>query len=131
MVKNVKKFFFSISAVLLALPLLAAAQVQVDPNEPVPVPYIPAFGAGPAGRSTASGLIVSIIDIVLVFTGLLAVLFLIIGGLRYITAHGNEEQGEAAKKTITHAIIGLVIVILSFVIVRVISNALIFGKLTG
>ena len=40
-------------------------------------------------------------------------------------AGGNEETAESAKKTIINAIIGIVVVILSFVIVRVISNALI------
>ena len=44
---------------------------------------------------------------------------------RYLYAiGGNEEAAESAKKTITNAIIGIVIVILAFVIVRVISNAI-------
>jgi len=69
-----------------------------------------------------------LILIALWITGTLSVLFVIIGGIRYVTAHGNEEQAEAAKKTILHAIIGVVIVVLSFVIVRVITNALILGS---
>lgn len=124
-----KKIFYSASAFFLALPFVAAAAVQVDPSDPVPVPYNSIFFriGGPAGRQSASGLILSVIDILLVIAGILAVLFIIIGGIRYILAHGNEEQAEAAKGTITHAVIGLVIIILSFVIVRIISNALIFG----
>ncbi|MBI4224157.1 MAG: hypothetical protein HY609_04430, partial [Deltaproteobacteria bacterium] len=82
----------------------------------------------PAGASTATSLIIGLIQIALWIVGLLAVLFVIVGGYRYVTAHGNEEQAEAAKKTLTHAIIGVVIVVLSFVIVRVITNALIFGS---
>ena len=84
-------------------------------------------GSGPAGETDLGDLIISIINILLAVAGLVAVLFLIIGGVRYVVAAGNEEQLESAKKTITHAIIGLVIIILSFVIVRVISNALIGG----
>ena len=84
-------------------------------------------GGGPAGETTLGGLILSIINIFLAVAGLTAVLFLIIGGVRYIVAAGNEEQVESAKKTITHAIIGLVIITLSFVIVRVIANAFISG----
>ena len=83
---------------------------------------------GPAGQSTVTGLILTIISMLLAVTGLLAVLFLIIGGLRYITAHGNEEQAEGAKKTLQHAVIGLIIVILSFVIIRIIANALIYNQ---
>jgi len=71
-----------------------------------------------------SDLILRVINIALAVAGLVAVLFLIIGGFRYITSAGNEETAEQAKKIITNAIIGIVVIILSFVIVRVISNAL-------
>lgn len=118
----------------------ALAQIGINPTEPVPVPRNIQFGAcitllgivigpcAPAGASTATSLIIGLIQIALWIVGLLAVLFVIVGGYRYVTAHGNEEQAEAAKKTLTHAIIGVVIVVLSFVIVRVITNALIFGS---
>lgn len=68
--------------------------------------------------------IISIINILLGIVGLIAVLFLIIGGFRYVTAGGNEESAESGKKTIINAIIGIVIVILAFVIVRVVATAL-------
>ena len=129
-----KRVWFMISGWFLAIPLVVAAQVRVDPPsalEPVPVPYNLHFFLGPAGRRTASGLIIGLIDIALAIAGMIAVLYLIVGGVRYITAHGNEEQAEGAKKTITHAIIGLVIIILSFVIIQVISNALVFGGTLG
>lgn len=89
---------------------------------------IPGFGEGPAYKSTASGLIIEVIGILLFVVGLLSVLFIIIGGFRYVTAAGNEENAEAAKKTLLHAILGLAIVILSFVMVRIISNALVSGR---
>jgi hypothetical protein len=56
--------------------------------------------------------------------GLIAVGFLIYGGFRYITSAGNDEAAEGAKKTIQNSIIGLVIIILSYVIVTVIINAI-------
>lgn len=84
----------------------------------VPVP-------GPAGAGRATDLLLAIVEIALAVVGLLSVLFLVIGGIRYITAHGNEEQAEAAKKTVTNSIIGLVIALLAFVVVSVIANALI------
>lgn len=111
--------------IVLVSPLLAAAQ-------------FPEAGVGNAGQgtglpteSTASGIIIRIINILLAIAGLVAVVFLIIGGFRYITAGGNEETAEAAKTTITNAIIGIVVIILSFVIVRIISNALIKTGSTG
>lgn len=135
--KNLQKLFAAF--LLIFLPTLAFAIPVVDPRETVPVPYEPTFGCGiirilfnacgPAGQVTASGLILSFIQIALAIVGILAVLFVMIGGFRYVTAHGNEEQAEAAKKTLTHAIVGVVLVVLAFVIVRLITNALIFGPL--
>ncbi len=75
--------------------------------------------------TSISSFIIKIINIALTVAGLIAVLFLIVGGFRYITSAGNEETAEQAKKIITNSIIGIVVIILSFVIVRVISNALI------
>ena len=112
------------------LPILVSAQVNT-----VPVPgtsiKLPSYSGvtGPAGKTTASGLIISIIDIALAIVALVSVLFLIIGGYRYVTSGGNEEAQEAAKKTMTNAIVGLGIVILSFVFVNVIVNAVISGTI--
>lgn len=106
-----------LSLALFAVPLLAAAQFST-PNP---------SGTGLPGDSNPKEFLIRIINIALALAGLVAVLFLIIGGFRYITAAGNEEAGASAKKIITQAIIGIVIIILSFVIVRVISNALLTG----
>ncbi len=94
----------------------------------VPVPYNLFFIGGPAGSLSASQLIIGVINILLAIVGLLSVLFIIIGGFRYVTAHGDEEQAESAKKTILHALLGLLIVILSFVMVRVIVEALVYNR---
>lgn len=92
----------------------------------VPAPWRGA--TGPAGELTVGGLIMSVITIALMIVGSIAVLFLIIGGFRYITASGNEEQTEAAKKSMLHAALGLGIVLLSFAMVSIISRLLIQGK---
>jgi|SRR3989344_2473262 len=103
---------------LVALAPVAFAQFQLPYSGNTNLP----------NDSSLSGLIMRIINIALGVAGLVAVLFLIIGGFRYITAAGNEETAEQAKKIIINAIIGVVVIILSFVIVRVISNALITGQ---
>ncbi len=55
----------------------------------------------------------------------LAVLMLVIGGLRYVTSHGDQTQAEEAKKNITWAIIGLIVIILSWAIIENIIRILI------
>lgn len=65
-----------------------------------------------------------VIRILLYFAGIVAVIFVIIGGYKYMTAGGNEESAGKGRKTMVQAIIGLVIVILSYVIITTITNYL-------
>lgn len=51
-----------------------------------------------------------------------AVLFLIVGGFWYITSAGNEETAEKGKNTAINAIIGIVIIVLSWVIINVVTG---------
>lgn len=54
--------------------------------------------------------------------GIIAVLFLIYGGLVYITSAGNKDRAENAKKTITYSVIGLIVVVLARVVVALVVN---------
>jgi uncharacterized membrane protein YidH (DUF202 family) len=58
------------------------------------------------------------INIFSVIVGIIAVIMLIIGGLKYITSGGDSGNVTGAKNTILYAIIGLVIVALAQVIVQ-------------
>jgi hypothetical protein len=59
---------------------------------------------------------------VIMAAGGLAVLFIIVGGIQILTAYGSDEKIGAAKKTITYAVVGLLISILSYAIVTIISS---------
>ncbi|MDP3993795.1 MAG: hypothetical protein U1C57_01325 [Candidatus Doudnabacteria bacterium] len=90
---------------------------------------VPCFSApGPAGQTTFGGAVTVVIQIALLIVASLSIIFLIWGGYRYITASGNEEATEAAKNTIHHAILGLLIVVLSFAIITIITGILITGR---
>ena len=128
--------YFTLIMVLLT-PVFAFAQTgpQTDyyctqyGGIPVPSAFCRGlFSLGPAGKLTFTGFVTSVIDILLWIVGILAVLFIIIGGIRYILSSGNEEAAEAAKKMIIHAVLGVVIVILSFVMIRIIVSALTLGS---
>ena len=56
------------------------------------------------------------------FVGMLSIIFLIIAGVRFATAYGNDEAIQKAKGQAMYALIGLVIAILSYAIVRIITN---------
>ena len=83
----------------------------------------------PGGRPTEAGAETKIneilqfaINIVLYASGSVAVFFLVVGGVRYITSFGNQERMDGAKKTIKYAVIGLLTVILAYALVTNIIN---------
>lgn len=63
-----------------------------------------------------------IIELLLGVVGVITLLFIIIGGFQYILSGANPDLAEQGKKTIKNAVIGLVIVILSYIIVVVVTN---------
>lgn len=63
-----------------------------------------------------------VITAALVFAGLVALILIIYSGIRYISSRGDPTKVEGAKKTLTYAIIGLVVIFLSFFIVNLISQ---------
>lgn len=63
-------------------------------------------------------LITQIINIFSVVVGIVAVVMIIYGGLKYITSGGDSGNVTGAKNTILYAIIGLIIVALAQFIVR-------------
>lgn len=50
--------------------------------------------------------------------GIIAVVMIIVGGVKYITSQGESSNVTAAKNTILYAVVGLVIVALAQIIVR-------------
>lgn len=80
--------------------------------------------SSPVKAENLGQLIMAVISLLLIVAGSVAVVFLMVGGYRYVMASGNEDQTESAKKTITSAIVGLVIIVAAFVIVRLIINIL-------
>lgn len=61
----------------------------------------------------------NVIALLLQFAAVVSVLFIMLGGYWYLTAAGNDEQTEKGRKALTSAIIGLVVIILSYALVRV------------
>lgn len=60
----------------------------------------------------------NIIGGVFIFTGAWAVLFLVIGAVRYAASSGDQGLITKAKDTILYAVIGLVVSILAFTTVQ-------------
>jgi TRAP-type C4-dicarboxylate transport system permease small subunit len=77
-----------------------------------------------SGQKTLYDILLNIVSWILWLAGAFALIYLIYGGIIYITAAGNEEKTKAGKNAIVYAIIGIAIVVLSFVIVNWIGDIL-------
>lgn len=62
----------------------------------------------------------SILNGAFMIAGAVAVLFIIIGGLRYVTSQGNSTAIQAAREMIIYSVVGLVIVIFAFAIIQLV-----------
>ena len=60
----------------------------------------------------------AVVNLLIVITGIIAVIMIIIGGIRYTTSAGDAGQTKGARDTIIYAVAGLVIAIMAFAIVN-------------
>lgn len=128
-----KKFKIIVITVLLSLNLsLAFSSSALAQTNFQPPTVLPATDASIGGRGDACIGLATMIrsgnihlrnipcfikfftQTLISIAGSLAVIFIMIGGYRYVI--GRDEDKDAAKKTITYAIIGLVISLLAWVI---------------
>lgn len=68
--------------------------------------------------------ILAIIDILIRIAGLVALAFILVGGIKYITSQGSPEGTKNAKDTIFNAILGLLIAIIAASVVAFIGRTL-------
>lgn len=69
-------------------------------------------------------IILNVVQAALAIAAYVTVFFIIKGGFGYMTSAGSPDGMKGAKTTITNAVIGLVIVLLSAVIVNTIAGVL-------
>ena len=78
----------------------------------------------PADLFGDNGVFKRITNTILYIVGIVAVIMLIIGGIRYVTSGGDAKKVTDAKNTVLYAIIGLIISLLAYAIVNFVISAL-------
>ena len=76
-----------------------------------------------AGAATGDlrGAIISVLNAIVNFLGILVLVAIVIAGFRLVLSQGEEEAKEKAKKGIMYSIIGLILVIFAKVIILFIT----------
>ncbi len=109
--KKLYQKIFLLSFLAISLTAVNVQAAMIDISNPITV-------------TDFNELVEGILDWVLGIAGSVALLMLIAGGIMYATAAGSEEKTKAAKKTIFCAILGVIIVILSYSMIVVLHGIL-------
>jgi cytochrome bd-type quinol oxidase subunit 2 len=133
MIKTIKKLLTSLSLmVALAMPMVPAVATAADDisgnlckGANLDVTSLGTTAGtgtcvadGSAAATRVNKIIKLVIDVFSLVVGVVSVIMIIIGGLKYITSGGDSGNITSAKNTILYALIGLVVVALAQVVVK-------------
>lgn len=74
-------------------------------------------------KTTLEVRIQDIVNLMLFILGAIAVIMIVIGGIRYTTSNGDSSAITSAKNTILYAVVGLIVAILAYAIVNFVLDA--------
>lgn len=78
-----------------------------------------------------AGTFSTITNVLLFIIGAIAVIMIVIGGLRYVISGGDSSQITAAKNTILYAIVGIIVAILAYAAVNFVIGSFAPGANSG
>jgi hypothetical protein len=126
-----------LSSILVSLGIITAGVTMLAPVQPVYAINVFENGCQGSTGGTSSGAtgqicgsaksetaekfpqyIKNIINTMIFLIGIIAVIMIVVGGVRYVVSNGESAQIKAAKDTITYAVIGLVVAVMAFAIVN-------------
>jgi hypothetical protein len=122
------KVGYSVLVLLLAAPVALANGVDdgasdAQPNGTPSNLFTSTTTKNAAGQTVVvNSVFHNIADTLIYIVGAVAVIMLIIGGLRYVISQGSSEAVKQAKDTILYAIIGIVVAILAYAVVNFVTH---------
>ena len=113
-----KKFFLVLLLVAVAAPVAAFAEVKLNLNYPDFGPF------NPSENQSLGALIGYLYFFIVGIAGLAAFVMLVWGGVQWLLSGAIPSQASEAKEKIRNAIIGLLLVLASFLIIQVVNPEL-------
>lgn len=128
-----KKIILSLALVLtlvaFLLPTISKAQIL---NMPDDLNITHEFGQSSGlSESEPSALIAEIIKVVLSLLAVVFLILIIVSGVKWMTANGEEEQIKKAKATLINAVIGLLIIFAAYAITYFVFSNLPLNKFSN
>ena len=111
--------------------LLAGKAYAIDAVQPIDtrITSFDLLSSADDAPTTFRKIATAAINIVLLIAGVLAVLFLLWSGLKYITSAGDPEKAKGARAGIINAVIGIVVIFTAYFII--ITCAICFLRCTS
>lgn len=85
---------------------------------------VPDYGGADVDEGDLRVTVLDILGKILMFMALVAVIFIVIAGIRLVVSQGDEGEKDKAKKTIIYVIVGLIVIILASAIVSFVEDTL-------
>lgn len=101
--------------------LMWAFPAYAELNNPAPGLFVDLTGRG---GNTFLGTLDFITRIILALIGTVSIFTIMLGGFYYLTSGANPALAEKGKKMVVNSVMGLIIVILSYIIITVVVNTL-------
>lgn len=105
---------------VIAQPAWAEGTLCTDPNIPPEL----TDAAGCNTTTSADAVVNNVIEIVIGVLGLVAVFVMIYGGFTYMTSTGDASKVQRGKNIIIYGLVGLVVAILAYAIVKFVGGAI-------
>ena len=126
MLKKVRLSVFFVIASALALILNPGSAFAIT-NTEVGNLNLPIITTNKTGTQLLTGVAATVINLILLIAGILAVIYLVVSGVTYVTAGGDTGKAEKGRTGVVNAVIGLVIIAAAYIIVRFVSGAILAG----
>ena len=117
--KKIKLAVVSLAA-FIGVVTLTPVSVFADPTDQIRT------GVTEVGGDTGGELgpqLKTVIDVLFYILGTIAVIMIVIGGIRYTTSNGDTGAVTSAKNTILYSVVGLIVAILSYAIVNFVVDS--------
>lgn len=117
---------FALAGVLTFMPQVAMAACPAGSSaaDCIQQGVNDAGGSAQTNKASLSDRAVTITNTLLFILGAIAVIMIIVGGIRYVLSAGEGAAVKSAKNTILYAVVGLVIAILAYAIVNFVTTSL-------
>lgn len=115
MIQKIKRFVVSL-VIAGAIILPASPALAIDVFQPCNGGNNSAVCG--ATDDNATSMISIIVDTLIYLLGAISVVMIVVGGIRFVTSNGDSSGVKSARETVLYSVVGLLVAIMSFAIVK-------------